>query len=255
MADLGQRSGIIDLSADRQSAEAMAESHRGVLPRIAGEFLLVVAGVLVAFQFDNWRATEIASRQAQEQLADVHADLLENQRRLAEVLGLQQMIVDRGRALLSIMDQQVDIAGDSISSLMMGAIAFAEVEPVTSAYDALINSGDMRRIPNPDLLRRLAAFHGELSAGFEDHQNSVNLQHSIEVQLSPYVADVAPWRAYVGLPEVDPTRAAAVLMSDKSFKGLLFLKLTMEQNRLDRHQNLAAAVDSMLALVEQELAR
>ena len=233
----------------------MAESHRGWLPRIAGEFLLVVVGVLVAFQFDNWRSAQLDARQAQEQLADVHADLMENQRRLTGVIGDQQMIVETGRALVSIMDRGADVPGDSVSSLLWGAIAFAEVEPVTSAYDALINSGDMRRIPNPNLLRRLAAFHGELSAGFEDHENSVNLQHSIEVQMSPYIADVAPWRTEVGLPEVDPARAARVLVSDKSLEGLLFLKVIFEQNRLGRYQELAAAVDSMLVLVEEELAR
>lgn len=165
------------------------------------------------------------------------------------------MTVGTGRALLLIMDRGANVPGDSISSLLWGAIAFHEVEFVTSAYDALITSGDMRLIPNPDLHRRLGAFHGELAAGFEDHENSVNLQHSIEVEVSPYLVEVSPWRAEAGLPEADPTHAAAALVSDKSLAGLLHLKVLMEQNRLARHQAMAAAVDSMLVLVEEELAR
>jgi hypothetical protein len=231
----------------------MTRSYGRWLPRVVGEFLVIVIGVLVAFQFENWRIARDDSRREFEQLQALHADFVENRSRLAETIERHEMVVARGERLLYIMDQGASVPADSIPDLLYGALAFFQAELVTGAYDALINSGDISLISNPILLRHLANFHGELASGFEDHDNSVNLLHSLEVEMSPYLADLSPWRGYVDLPPADPSDAAARMLQNTRIEGLLFMKTLMEQNRLGRLRLLAAQVDTVLDLVTTEL--
>ena len=233
--------------------EAVAKPYGRWIPRLAGEFIVIVIGVLVAFQFENWRIAQDEAQREAEQLQALRADFLENRRRLAETLERQQMVVARGKALLHIMDRGTSVPPDSLPDLLYGALAFFEAEPVTGAYAALIASGDISLISNPDLLRHLATFHGEIASGFEDHDNSVNLLHSLEVEMSPYLLELTPWRGYVDLPSADPTDAVSQMLGNPRIEGLIFMKTLMEQNRVARQRRLAAEVDTVLALVTAEL--
>ena len=136
-------------------------------------------------------------------------------------------------------------------------MSWYEVEPVTGAYDALIASGDIGLIQDVALRRELADFFAELQAGFEDHDNVMDILAELQRRAAPWLASIAPSRPGVQYdsPPSESEGVAQAVLADETFRGLLVLKLRLESNRLLRQEEGADAVERILALLDERLAR
>jgi hypothetical protein len=221
--------------------------------RILGEFVVIVVGVVVAFQFENWRIATTERNREQEHLVALQLDFSENVSRFARVIEQQQEVVDRSVALLSIMERRTRVSSDSISLLISSAMSWFRVEPMTGAYDALVGAADVDLISNPNLRRRLAVITTSFKAGLEDHQNAMDLLSLLQFEVSPYYTDLALWGSEIGLGRNDPVSASQGLLANERVRGLLFQNTLLEQFRLNRQRRLAAQVDTVLTQILEEL--
>lgn len=231
----------------------------GFLAQLAAEFLIIVVGVLVAFQFDAWRDRQVSRDREQEQLLALEIDFEANARELQATLRAQRRALT---AVGDLLDQYGPtpprISVDSTATLLVYALSWYAVETVSGAYDALLASGDIGIIRDHDLRRQLAEFYGRLDAGFEDHENEMDILalmiDSSSRQLRPLVdtgnwRDRGPFRA----SGADPAAVRGLLAND-SFAGLLTWKLLLASNREFWLSDLAARTDSILSRIGNDAA-
>jgi len=149
--------------------EPTVPGKKGLGLRVLSELIVIVAGVLIAFQVETWRDDVQTRQREQAQLVALAADFNENAARLRDAEAFQR------RALLAYHEVLAIGAGDapmpppdSAYTLFRHIRQFARFEPVTGAYDAMVSSGDLRLLQSQELRAHLAAFAGAAGDGYED---------------------------------------------------------------------------------------
>jgi hypothetical protein len=235
----------------------MTNTSKGTIAaRFLAEFALIVVGVLVALQVESWRDGRTEAARESEQLAALESDFLVNRDRYAETIADQERMMKHSAELLRLLARQTEVSPDSMARLVLyGALSWYEVEPVTGAYDALIASGDIGLIRDAGLRRELAEFFAELDAGFEDHENLMDILAELQRLAAPRVGSIAltldggPSQA----ARSDSVGAVRGMLNDEVFLGLLLLKQRLEENRIRRQEEGAEAVERVLSILGTHL--
>lgn len=128
-----------------------------------GEFLLIVAGILVALQVDNWRE-QIANEKKIKQYYSLLVNDLQDQ--LVEIdaqMHAEQEIVQQAEMLLKQYDINKGFIADSAYYHTLGNInkwrTFTKIDPV---YAQLLATGDVGLIQNSTLKQDVFAYYHQL---------------------------------------------------------------------------------------------
>lgn len=137
--------------------------NRGTLTYLKyaiGEIILVVVGILMALQIDNWNEARNDQQALQEYLIKIKSHTLEDLEQLEAIsTGRAQIAEMCKKARISMLDKTEE---DNLFILMVSGYAFADYyfKPNTGGYEALKNSGYFGKINNTPLDSLLAKYHG-----------------------------------------------------------------------------------------------
>lgn len=230
-----------------------------------GEIILVVIGILLALQINNWNEQRKDKLTEKELLKGLLIDFSETKSRLKETIGLQNTAFSYGKRLLFLYEtSRLLEKKDSIAAFVgFGALSWWRAEPVTGTYDAMVSTGNIELIGNKELKRDLAKFDAELKSGFEDHEYSMDLLNELTLEQSEYAFNFLydNTRSDLGLSifkdaaekEKNINAAINALKNNKKFFGLLSSRLMMEKNRLERQEKMFHFVNNIISIVELEL--
>lgn len=129
------------------------------------EFVLIVVGVLLAFQINDWsnaRSEERAQREATERLLD------ESERDIAhvkEAIGFMQPLVnDLHFALGKVVSGSWSRADEERMRVGFSQGRYmTAIVPPTSVYDDIVASGAFNKIGTPEVRAAVSAFHATLA--------------------------------------------------------------------------------------------
>ena len=132
-----------------------------VSPRnLLAEFIVVVAGILVALGIDNWRQHRQELRIVAEHLSDVAMEISRNRwtvERVQSGLGEKRQALEIVIEFLKAGPGRQDLAPETV----LQAFAVSATMPVPwlrdNQFQALQNSGNLRLLRNPELASDLAA--------------------------------------------------------------------------------------------------
>jgi hypothetical protein len=222
------------------------------------EFVLIIVGVLVAFQVEDYRErAELAAREVA-QLEALRADFADNESRLRRTIGQQRDIIRAHHDLMEIAHGLSPApSGDSVEFLASRSYEFRRLEPVTGAYDALVSSGDLRLVSNPALRSRLATFFGELGDGHEDEELSTlvrtNLLASIG-QSTDILSILRPsWSQQIGFDESPLEPDLESLLGNSEFLSHLAILSMIEANVTGYYVRLLAMAEEVVGALDDEL--
>ncbi|WP_339628385.1 DUF6090 family protein [uncultured Maribacter sp.] len=223
-----------------------------------GEIILVVIGILIALQINNWNEDRKASFEEIVVLKAMKTDFLETERRAKETIESQNEVVDYCYKLQIMMNGQKDT--DSIGEyIYRGALSYWRIEPANGTYDGLIGSGKTYIIKNQTLKSLLAEYSAEIKYGFEDEDFGLELTSILVEKSSPYSAFLEPerYRVRVGIekPISKEKRNSSIAehLNNNSFLGVLVAKSDMAHNRLVYQKNILSLVEKILTQIESEL--
>ena len=150
---------------------------------------MIIVGVLIAFQVENWREERASLEREQAQLEALTADFEENAERLDDAMSFQgRTLRAHGRIFEIATGGDPMPPPDSAQDLFRLSRQFARFEPVTGAYDAMVSSGDLRLLRSGELRAELAAFVGAVGTGYED----AALGDLLRSQLMRRAAEIVP---------------------------------------------------------------
>lgn len=230
-----------------------------------GEIVLVVIGILIALQINNWNENQKKLKVEQELLVSLKADFLETKVRLQETIKKQEEVVEFSRRLIELYESHKLIENSELipDYVCFGALSWWRAEPLTGTFDAMLSTGSIELIRNKELRRYLTQFDAEIKSGFEDHEYSMDLLTLITAEQSEYLLDLRSNRARkdMGLenqkssPEFQESLESLIikLEANTKFFGLLTNKLVMDNNRLERQKKLQDFTINILDQIEKEL--
>ena len=179
-----------------------------------GEIFLVVVGILIALQIDNWniqrknRIREVAI------LKQLHADFQSNKVQLDSIKYFNQLAIDYCDIIISLMPFEKDYVAsmDTINQLAPKVWNTKTFNPTNGSIEALINSSSFEIIQNDTLRNLLVKWKDVYSDYSEEEQATRNF---VLNEVSPYFREEFDY-----LNVMAPSNRK--MMSSKKFRNLWF---------------------------------
>jgi hypothetical protein len=228
-----------------------------------GEIVLVVIGILIALQINNWNENRKDRLKERELEIALMSDFQETKTRLEETMFKQQQAIKFSRRLIMVYEKyQLMTVKDSLPTFVLwGFGSWFRAEPVTKTYQSMISTGNIDLLSNSELKQKLAEFHAELDSGFEDQVESMNLLDALNKQLASFgfVLKSNSARNKLGLNRLDESTLKKIisdedvkkLQSDNSIFDLGMRRMSLELNRLVSQQKMATLVDEILLILNK----
>ncbi len=124
-----------------------------------GEILLVVIGILIAFQINNWNEKRKDSIKEQQILSQLKEDYEANHKQLDQKISFRISIIQAGNEILKYIDQPTNIHNDSIVSKLSVISGWSTFDPI---QNDLFVSGNIRLIKNSTLKRLLSNWSSDI---------------------------------------------------------------------------------------------
>jgi len=174
-----------------------------------GEIVLVVIGILIALQVNNWNQERKAKIEEHVILKNIHSEFLENKKSIQEKLKQSDLGFQSSRILMGLVGKgKNEIEKYNIDSLFFSSLESGEFRFSENTISDLLQSGRLQLLHNEKLINILYEWSGTKMAYYTSNER-VNLK--IDVELVPYLQKKYP------LKDID-------VYGDLNWKGKTLLK-------------------------------
>ena len=141
---------------------SLSEGKTGKYLKYAvGEIVLVVIGILIALQVNNWNENRIAKKDSQNYHDRLIEDLLSEKLILKERLDYYILVQDHAKKVVYALTNHPDSLGENFIINAYQATQQWKYRNVRDTYDELISIGNIKLIPNQNLRKRIGGYYDE----------------------------------------------------------------------------------------------
>ena len=224
-----------------------------------GEIALVVIGILIALQINNWNEDRKDAKKEIALLQALRTDFNQSKSRIKRTIESQETVLYHNQVLINhLLHNDRTIMIDSMLTLVYWANVWNRPELVLSSYDAIVSSNEINLIQNEELKRHLARFSADLQNGFEDQAQSDDAIGRMEghiTEISPYLmAPIWQKRLEVSIPPDLARASVSELFKNDAYLGALWYKTKLQFIRQNYHKRLFSDIESILTIIDSELA-
>jgi len=153
-----------------------------------GEIVLVVIGILIALQINNWNEIRKMQLQEQEILNGLEVEFKINHDRLVYVMQTSQQSIENANKLMTYFNQDIsEIQEAKFDSLLFNFQNVWTFNPRKGLLNSIIASGQINLITNVELKNQLASFE-DLVNDSQEEQDAVSLINaSFNAALAEYI--------------------------------------------------------------------
>lgn len=232
-----------------------------------GEIVLVVIGILIALQINNWNIERIQRKNEIMILKDLQVEFLENLSDAERVMEGNENIYLAMTKIQNYSDRE-EYSYEAMDTLMYYVFDWFDYTPKPGASNNLINSGNLNIISNKELRKLLTLWSGVAAELDDDEQVSVRYSQDI---ILPFLAGKFPFRNletydlrdgyYLKngdlLKEFRPALKSSydlpLLLNDKIFQNHISSKKMYARHNAYECVNVVKTCSAILALIDQQL--
>ena len=125
-----------------------------------GEIMLVVIGILIALQINNWNSNRKNNEFEQSILADIELELSSNIERLKKVIDRHEQSHSATEAFIKIFEDSRELAevtDGTVNELLMSMDYNETYDPTSGILESIISSGQINYLKNKELKYLLAS--------------------------------------------------------------------------------------------------
>jgi len=145
--------------------------------RLAVEAATIVFSILLAFSIDAWWQERSDQIRVDEYLSQVQADMQDNLHRLREAIAIERVQAAAIRQILPALRSPVPISLESArewTQLEPGFMWYADPRLLDGAITALVATGDINLVRDPQIKTSLIAYLGQLQADMNEFDRGVS---------------------------------------------------------------------------------
>lgn len=202
------------------------------------EFIVVIIGILIAFQLNTCSIEKKQSEILDKHIANIIDETEFNHKRIKEEIGASQTLLNNIDSLISSIKQRKDIR--SINGLSLQLLNFNNSYIKKNAYNSLVESGDIRFFK--DFRKK-----DEIIQLYEYYRWAEGIS---EAALENYVTYYYPY-VLENLDMVSGQAQDIEVYDNKKFLNILATYSYMMRNRLEKQKELAQKTSSFLGKYEQ----
>ena len=157
-----------------------------------GEILLVVIGILIALQVNNWNQDRLNQKAGKQIKQNIHEEFIKNQGLLKESQKLSKEALASGITLVSLFgaDNQ-ELATYNLDSLFNSSLMAESYLPTSNSLQDIMQSGRMNLLNNVELKNTILSWNAALDLFKEYKEVQTNWQNN---QYLPYMLSVISFK-------------------------------------------------------------
>ena len=153
-----------------------------------GEIILVVIGILIALQVNNWNQDRMAKMEAESFHQRLKEDLLNENTMLKERVSYYSKVEEHAKNVVNTLSNNSNVLDSQFLIDVYQASQQWRYRNVRDTYDELISTGNIKLIPDQNLRKRIGLYYDEtdvyLTVWYKDteYRELVRSHISIDVQ-------------------------------------------------------------------------
>ena len=117
-----------------------------------GEIILVMIGILLALQVNNWNQNRIENNEENEVIAKLHKDFIENKKSLNEYISEVNLEINAQMTLLSLIGaSKEELAVQNLDSLFYNSLEASEFAFADNTIKNIMQSGRLNLLKNEEI--------------------------------------------------------------------------------------------------------
>ena len=120
-----------------------------------GEIVLVVIGILIALQINNWNNQKLLNKAEVKSYQNIKRQIIEDKAELTQVKGYNNYFKKSSEIANKIIEVQDYNQVDSLALMAMGLSLYTDFHSSGNIYETLVNSGDIKLLKNSEIPSQL----------------------------------------------------------------------------------------------------
>ena len=223
-----------------------------------GEIVLVVIGILIALQINNWNENRKINKEELQLIESLHKEFTYNKNELERSIKRAQLIQKRCETILNNTgNREMKLSKiESDSLINWGLTSIITYDPSNGILENIISSGKIQIIKNEKLKNLLSSWNGFLNDVKEDETWAVNERNQF---IFPFLYKNSNYISITNGGKQNSQIASGFDADYKEvYKLLEFENLVNSQRIWNRknernYKNLKRSIDEIIALCQQEI--
>ena len=237
----------------------LLENNAGKYLKYAiGEIVLVVIGILIALQINNWNNQKVNAKLEKELLINLKNEFTINQTALKTMISYHESIREGCINLLTLMGPNKSSIDENDFNELIGITGWTPSHsPQRGVLNSTLNSGKIELIKNDSLVFNLSA----LSTSEKDYSSAIVLINKLtEDYIIPLLLENYSYMNINVGPYTSKTKSSfktnqTAIMQSQKMESLISLKRINTEVTIGSAENLYKSQETILALIEKELER
>ena len=237
------------------------------LNRAGLEVAVIVLGILLALAADAWWDERVRRDRELGLVLALQEEFEANAAELEETGRAHLMLLNHALFLLE-QGQTPAVSPKALNASVAGLMAEYRTDLNNGVLDGYLATADPELLTNPQIRSALAAWPAVIDQLWQEEMRA---RRVVDEEIAPFLAEhgdlTATFRiddgfTSAGHDRLGPIRAAAdsanrnaAILRDRRFLNLVAWKIRAEREALYKHEQVSAAHDTLLSLLEAEIAR
>ncbi len=211
-----------------------------------GEILLIVIGILIAVQINNWNTERVNRQQELKIYQNIRSQIRENLQELSNVIEYNRHFLNQFEKASQYIITDNRKAIDTLAYIAMNLSKFSDFHNSANIYETLVNSGDIKLLKNDSILNNLQRL--------EMTYNLINRLEDIHWEL--IITEISPeFRGvlnYTTFEIINPDKLYSVGLHNIFFEciNLMNIKDEVYKQAIEKVKNIIDMIDTELKYQE-----
>lgn len=163
-----------------------------------GEIILVVIGILIALQVNNWNENRISNTKKEKLLHALKIEFTSNLTQLDKVLYFDSIVLEGTKRLMAIDPENLmEITSDSMPNWLQNTSFRWTFNPINGALRSGISSGQIHLIKNDSLVNLLFGWQDFVADSRENEERCVAAVIAARPIIEKYIRNLDYRRTYI----------------------------------------------------------
>jgi len=208
----------------------------------AGEIILVVIGILIALQINNWNQNNSNKKLERQYYSSMKSQLSEDLYKLNGEIYYNQDLLNKFTYAKELLIQKDKSKLDTLAKITLSMVYYADFRRKSNVYQTLVNSGEIKHLNNHNILEHLQSLEENYSYINRIEESNLTV---IIFQVVPEIKEVV---------RIDPLKVENVeILFSYQFQNDIDLLIHLVIEKRDAYMQAQKEINTTIELIDKEL--
>jgi hypothetical protein len=226
-----------------------------------GEIILVVIGILIALQLNNWNENYKNEKEARFQLSKLKDNLKADKSQLKHAIAVDSSMIENLIICVKVLSNDLEASKEEFTNRFQYIFNTNDFNPTRGTFEGLISSGKIELITNQELLDALFSYYNNNSytawdSSIIDYSRNIFAPYLLNFDHVPNITDKNEGTdfTYFDVSKFSiPSKSIDAYKNDQFIINALRIKIQLFEGQKLAYLDLSKDIDELISRIENEL--